>query len=343
MIRESDHKTFFLPDFCHAQNTLFLVLGTELLVFVLVLFDTESLYVDWASIGLSSLFAQSLALSAATLLCNFRGRLINLSAWKATAVVYSLILTLAFLYSFIAEMFLYDYKMTIEGWGRLARNLIISTIVSGVCFRYFYLSHQLRLQEQAELKSRIQALQSRIRPHFLFNSMNIIASLIPLNPELAERVVEDLSLLFRASLEKASDEPVSLEEELDLCRKYLNIEGLRLDDRLDVEFQLEANVSVLKIPLLTIQPLLENSIYHGIQPLPEGGKVSLNIKTVNEQIIITITNPLSADRTNQKVGNKLALVNIRNRMTAIFGPGVSLTTEAREGRYITKLTYPEVY
>ena len=341
MSQESDRKDFFLPDLCQAINILFLVLIAQLLVLVLVLFDTASLHIDWTSLALSSLFIQWLALSSAALLCSLRPWLMRLSVWRATSIAYALVLLMTVIYSLIAEMILHDYKVTPDGWGRVIRNLIMSAIVSGVGFRYFYLTHQLRRQEQAELTSRIQALQSRIRPHFLFNSMNIIASLIRVDPDLAEEAVEDLSVLFRASLHEATGEPVSLEEELDLCRKYLHIEGLRLDDRLKVEFQLEADPSILRIPLLTLQPLLENAIYHGVQPLPEGGTVRVNLKSDDHQVKITITNPLSDKGTDHKGGNRMALDNIRHRMHVVCGPGVSLTTETLEDRYVTQLIYPK--
>ncbi len=266
----------------------------------------------------------------------------RLSVLWATSIAYTLILLITLLYSVIAEMILYDYEITPDGWARLVRNLMMAAIVSGMGFRYFYLTHQLRHQEQAELTSRIQALQSRIRPHFLFNSMNIIASLIPVDPDLAEEVVEDLSVLFRASLNKATGEPVSLEDEIDLCRKYLHIEGLRLDDRLKVEWQLEADPSDLRIPLLTLQPLLENAIYHGIQPLPEGGTVTVNLWSDDDKVDITITNPVSDKGSGHASGNRMALENIKNRMHMIYGPGASLTAEKLENRFVTRLIYPKI-
>jgi len=199
----------------------------------------------------------------------------------------------------------------------------------------------LRRQEKAELTSRIQALQSRIRPHFLFNSMNIIASLISIDPDLAEEVVVDLSALFRASLDEATSEPVRLDDELDLCRKYLHIEGLRLDDRLDVEWQIETDTQGLRIPLLTLQPLLENAIYHGIQPLTEGGTITVNLKSDDDQVEITITNPVTNKENRHEGGNRMALENIRNRMNAVYGPSASLTTEKSQNSYITRLIYPQ--
>ncbi len=124
-----------------------------------------------------------------------------------------------------------SYAVRAGQWAAIAKQLGIACIIAGMVLRYFYVQQQLREQEQSELQSRIQALQSRIRPHFLFNSMNIIASLISVDPETAESVVEDLSELFRASLNDAGNQ-VLLTEELELCERYVRIEQLRLGDRL---------------------------------------------------------------------------------------------------------------
>jgi two-component system sensor histidine kinase AlgZ len=331
---------FFLPDLCQAQSILFLVLISELLVFVMVLFTSSILAFDWLELGLASLFVQWLVLTSAALLCNIRPWLMRLSMSQATVTAYLLIVALTFVFSIVAEMILSgEATVPPEGWDHILRNIVIAAIMTGIAFRYFLLTHQLRIQEQAELASRIQALQSRIRPHFLFNSMNIIASLITIDPDLAEEVVEDLSTLFRASLNEASSAPVPLVDELDLCRKYVHIESLRLDDRLDVEWRIDVDDYAVKIPLLTIQPLLENAIYHGIQPLPEGGLVSIRIAEVGEMIEILIENPLAPASSHEK-GNRMALDNIRNRMTAIYGPDARLSTRQTENTYTTQLIFP---
>lgn len=340
MTQAVDQEDFYLPDLCQTQNILFLVLIAELLVLVLVLYDTAAGHFDWTTLALSSLFVQWLALSSAAILCKLRLWLARFSVLWATAFAFSLILLVTLTYSLAAELLLYDSASVLS--GRLFRNLVMVAIVTGIAFRYFYLTHRLRRQEQAELTSRIQALQSRIRPHFLFNSMNIIASLIPMDPEVAEEVVEDLSVLFRASLNETTSEPVSLAEELDLCRKYLHIEGLRLDERLTVEWQLDSDPTTLKIPLLTLQPLLENAIYHGIQPLPEGGTVAVQLSSDETRVCISITNPVSQGGSSHESGNRMALENIRHRMQAIYGPGASLNTESDEHRFTTHLIYPKV-
>ena len=332
---------FFLPDLCQAQSTLFLVLASELLVFVQILFSSSFFDFDWLALGLASLFVQWIVLVSAALLCNIRPWLMGMSVPKASSVAYGLILLLTLLFSLGAEMVLEGMgSVTESGWGRIARNLLIAMIMTGMAFRYFFLSHQLRSREQAELASRIQSLQSRIRPHFLFNSMNIIASLISIDPDLAEEVVEDLSSLFRASLNDSTSEPVTLAQELDLCEKYVYIESLRLDDRLTVQWDVNVDTAAISIPLLTLQPLLENSIYHGIQPLPKGGTVTVSVELEGPHVQIEITNPMSDTSYEHKQGNRMAIDNIRNRMTALYGPEALLTTDVSGGFFTARLIYP---
>jgi two-component system sensor histidine kinase AlgZ len=204
--------------------------------------------------------------------------------------------------------------------------------------RYFYVQQQLRVQEQSELRSRIQALQSRIRPHFLFNSMNIIASLIESDPKTAESVVEDLSELFRASLNEAGSQ-VPLSEELALCERYVRIESLRLGERLSVDWQMEPVPAGVRIPLLTLQPLLENAIYHGIQPLPEGGTIGVRLWQEQSHVNVEISNPV-ADRPATTEGNRMAMENTRSRLGALYGTRAELVTGVRDGRYLTLLRLP---
>ena len=163
--------------------------------------------------------------------------------------------------------------------------MVITTVIVTSYLRYNYVRRSLQRREESELHARIQALQSRIRPHFLFNSMNIIASLIPVDPAAAETVVEDLSELFRASLQEEGSE-VSIDDELALCRRYMRIEFLRLGKRLNINWQIEVVTDSVRIPLLTLQPLLENAVYHGIQPLPEGGTITVSIKYMRDNTLL---------------------------------------------------------
>lgn len=141
--------------------------------------------------------------------------------------------------------------------------------MSGLLLRYFYLQSQWRRQEQAELRARIESLQARIRPHFLFNSLNSIAALVASDPVKAEQAVLDLSDLFRASLARPGT-LVAWRDELELSRRYLSIEQYRLGDRLQMDWQVDGVPDDLPIPQLTLQPLLENALVYGIQPRIEG-------------------------------------------------------------------------
>jgi two-component system sensor histidine kinase AlgZ len=340
-VAEQD-EDFFLPDICQAQSILFLVLVTELLVFVLVLANSRLIDFSWVQLGLTSLFVQWIVLVSAALLCNIRPMLSAMSVAAATITAYALILSLTLVFSLLAEWALAEeaFDWSMASLGGVGRNLIIAAVMAGIAFRYFFLQHQLRRQEQAELNSRIQALQSRIRPHFLFNSMNIIASLISVDPDTAEEVVEDLSVLFRASLNHSSDQPVPLREELSLCEKYVHIESLRLDDRLDVDWQVNVDIDEVRIPMLTLQPLLENAIYHGIQPIPEGGTVVVQIQIENNQLRICLTNPLPRDDYAHEAGNKMAIDNIRHRLQAIYGDEARLLADRGDTTFTTTVSYP---
>ena len=337
---EESEVDFFLPDLCDAQSILFLVLVAELLVFVLVLANSSLVDFSWTDLGLTSLFVQWLVLLSAAALCNLRPYLVGLVTGMATLIGYGVILLLTLVFSISTEWFLLSESWGMKQSGHVVRNLIVAAVMTGIAFRYFFLQHQLRQQQQAELNSRIQALQSRIRPHFLFNSMNIIASLISVDPELAEEVVEDLSVLFRASLNDTRNEPVPLKEELALCEKYVHIETLRLDERLKVDWHINVDTSRVRIPMLTIQPLLENAIYHGIQPLPKGGVVVVDISSEKGMLNLTITNPVARENHSYEPGNRMALDNTRRRLEAVYGLEASVTTHQDEQTFITRVRYP---
>mgnify|MGYP002713134010 CR=1 FL=1 len=322
-----------------------LVLVTELFVLAMVLASSGIKTFSWNYLALVSLFVQWVVLLSAVLLCHLRARLNRLPVPQLVAVVYGLILTVTAIATVAADWVLAgaDFSGPVEINGdHLLRNLAISAIMTGMVMRYLYVQARLRRQEQAELKSRIQALQSRIRPHFLFNSMNIIASLIETDPATAERVVEDLSELFRASL-KGADQPVALRREIQLSERYIGIEQLRLGERLRIQWQIEPVPDSATIPILTLQPLLENAIYHGIQPLPEGGVINVLVQYRAQRLQITLSNPYNKGARSQRgEGNRIALENIRSRLKAFYGDKAELSTYLGEGIFVTQLSYPLV-
>ena len=183
-------------------------------------------------------------------------------------------------------------------------------------------------------------MQARIRPHFLFNSLNTIASLIPDNPSGAERATEDLADLFRGSMRRA-DSLISLSEELELVSKYLHMEQRRLGDRLRVDWQVSELPKGASVLPLTLQPLIENAVAHGIQPRTDGGELRVYGRSEKDNIVITICNPLGSDDHNNG-GHGMALANIRERLELAFGPTASLITHQSDEQFFAVLSLPYV-
>lgn len=200
---------FFLPDFCNMKAVLALLVVTELLAIFLMLADLEVLMpFPWADLGLKSFLLAWVAISIAVLMCWLRPHLQKIKRSYAAFIIFFLFVMLVAFFTFVAEGILLFLHIRQQGDVNLAvvlvRNVLMSGIIGGLVLRYFYLQEQLFHRQRTELTARVQALQARIRPHFLFNSMNIIASLIMVDPEKAEHVVEDLSALACASLTSSS-------------------------------------------------------------------------------------------------------------------------------------------
>lgn len=332
----------FLPDLCSARSVLVIVVVAELLAIVLSLAAYYYEGVNIERLALSSLFVQWVALTSAAMLCALRDRLNRQSLAMASSLVVLLVVVDTFVFSLVSRQIIHWVTGTsglIPLWGReVVINAVIAAIITGTVMRYLFVNEQLREKGEAELQARIQALQSRIRPHFLFNSMNIIASLISVDPDTAEQVVEDLSRLFRASLKEAGHD-VALSEEVSLCRRYARIEQLRMGERLQVGWDIDAGVRHAKIPLLTLQPLLENAIYHGIQPLAEGGLVTVSAVLVDGRVQVSVRNPLPQAKSTH-VGNKMALENIRHRLQALYGEQASVDAGPVDDQYQVLISYP---
>ncbi|MGH8293610.1 MAG: sensor histidine kinase [Gammaproteobacteria bacterium] len=337
---------FFLPDFCSAPVVLIVVLIAELTAFVLVVARNlpgagSALWMDLARI---SLFLQWIALTSAAVLCATRRYLRRMPLRHAAGVSFVLLLITTGVLSEVAfelarhtgigEGFLPDSHA-----GFLLRNLIICAIVSVLVLRYFYVQHQWKANVQREARARIEVLQSRIRPHFLFNSMNTIAALIRSTPDMAERTIEDLSDLFRASLKQTSP-MVPLSEELAITRQYLRIEELRLGERLKINWQIDALPVDANVPQLMLQPLLENAIYHGIETQAYGGTVDVVGRFDAGTVSILISNPLPPEGAPRRRGNQMALDNVRQRLGLAWPEGANLDAQAAAGVYRVHLSFP---
>ncbi|MCJ0830208.1 histidine kinase [Acinetobacter sp. NIPH1876] len=219
-------------------------------------------------------------------------------------------------------------------------HLSYGVLLGAFCLRYLYMREQWMNQQYSELNARIQAMQARIHPHFLFNSMNSVVSLIAIDPEKAENMLINLSRLFRASFQELK--LVSLAEEIDLCQQYLSIEKMRLGARLNVEWNIQATPIELKrvtIPLLTLQPLLENSIFHGVEKVLQPSTVSVLVEILQNQVSIVITNPYSHDTIKSRKGNGIAIDNVKQRLKAYYGQTVKFQIYGGTSLYTTVVSY----
>ncbi len=332
---------FFVPELCQAEALLGLILLAELLVLVLVLAEPMVIGFDWMRLALTSLFVQWIVLLSAAGICRARPYLARLSASSAVLIICALVLFLTLLCTAIAEHFYLTEELSGEARGHLyIRHALISLIMCALLLRYFYLQGQWRRQQQAELQARLQALQARIHPHFLFNSLNSIASLIASNPEKAEHAVLDLSDLFRASL--AQPNTLSTwRNELALAKQYISIEQYRLGKRLHMLWDVDTVPADLPIPHLTVQPLLENSVIYGIQPSIQGGTIEVSAHYSQGVFKLQVSNPfMPGDSISNPRGTRLALNNIEARLKALFGPTARLSIQQQLDRYTTSLSYP---
>jgi len=341
---------FFLPDFCSVRMVFAVVVISELLAIVLTLSPLRGSGDRWNDLSIISLFVQWVGLSSAAVLCLARPWLARMRKTRAATISYLLLLLTTLAITEIA--FIIGSYLQLENWNShfwqpspwqvdlLLRNLGISAIFSAIVLRYFYIQHQWQQNVRAEAQARLQALQSRIRPHFLFNSLNTIASLTQIDADQAEAAVENLADLFRNNLADASLH-ITLAEELDLTRRYLDIEKLRLGERLQLRWSVDDLPGDASVPRLILQPLLENAIYHGIEPISSGGTIGIDGHLYDDDIYISISNPLpQKENAEQRQGNKIAQDNVRQRLAAIYGEAGKLSVQEDEQGYIITLIFP---
>ncbi|OOG62337.1 sensor histidine kinase [Rhodanobacter sp. B04] len=328
-----------LPDFCRlpALFALFVVGALTVTVMWLARDDQP----DWPAYSVSMLFVTWLALVIAVALCKLRPLLQRLPSRMPYVGVWLLIVLIVLVASAVARWIDGSLQMHLIGSsiGQFVRdNAVIAALLGAAMLRYFYVLAQWQARLAAVSRAQVEALQARIRPHFLFNSMNTVAALIRVDPAAAERTVEDLSELFRAALGQHDIGDGTLGEELALVERYLAIEQLRLGARLHVQRDLDDLPADFPLPRLLLQPLVENAVRHGIQPLREGGEVSLRGQRVGDGIRIEITNPLPA--TPAAAGNGHGLDSVRQRVAYRYGPLAKVQAGAQGDRFVVLLQLP---
>jgi two-component system sensor histidine kinase AlgZ len=331
----------YLPDFCHSETNLRLILVLELVAIVFALSSLHSMSGLVIQLALLSVLILWVGLLSAALLCAAKRFGLLRGTLRATLLS---MLTVGFVTALISWLaFQVDHFLQLEQFGNISAPVLmlrftaISLILFGLALRYFYFQFATRNMVKTESSARLQALQARIRPHFLFNSLNTIASLTHDEPDKAERAIEGLADLFRASMK--ADARISLADEIELTRDYIQLESLRLDDRLRVQWQLDNDLDSITLPALMLQPLVENAIYHGIEPQADGGEVVISIRRAHD-LQIDISNPLSPAGGSHRPGNQMALENIRERLQLAYNGRAKIRHVAENDLYRVTITIP---
>ena len=221
--------------------------------------------------------------------------------------------------------------------GTLVRWIVFGLVAVAILLFYFHL--RARALSPAITEARLQALQARIRPHFLFNSINAVLSLVRSDPKRAEVALEDMADLFRV-LMRDNRNLAPLEEEVELCRQYLELEKLRLGDRLTVDWNVKSMPGDALVPPLMLQPLLENAVYHGIEPSSTPGTVSINLFLSRGEVHAILKNPYRTTGGNHHSGNKMALANVRERLALHFDAEASLESRVTKDAYEVHIRIP---
>lgn len=338
----------FLPDFCNIRIVFGVVLAAEFLAFLLQLASGSAEYGFWSELGLKSLFILWVALLNAAALCRIRPFLQRSSNAMSGFIAFCIIQSITILVSWLAIDLLPEYGMLFyslkleNGEGFYLRNLGISCLISVVFLHYLQLTYERNQQIKAESEARMMAMQSRIRPHFLFNSLNTIASLTRFQPAVAEEMIQDLAELFRAIL-KSDRKFVTLREELQLAEQYLNIEMRRLNERLRVEWNISDVPMDAQIPPLILQPLVENAVNHGIESSLEGGTVRIKANFQKDIVVLAVQNSTTGEHVKKsKQGNGIAVDNIRARLQTCFPEEGKILISSFDECYQVRLVFPYV-
>ena len=335
--RQTDGADFpVLPDCCNLGTIARVLSVVNIGLVLVVLASSTGLKAAFASFVTAAAVVEPATLATLALLCPLR-KAVNGSARALQWLIGLLVaggvtMTVALIVSTVLAPDLRGTQLI--GWA--AAKGLLAAGVAAALIEWLYLRTLSLQPSQAE--GRLQALQARIRPHFLFNSLNTVLGLMRSDARQAERTLENLADLFRVFM-KDSRELVPLDEEVLLCKEYLEIEKLRLTDRLRVHWHVEDMPGDALLPSLLLQPLVENAVHHGIEPRAERGEISITIAKSGERVRVDIVNPI-AESEPTRPGNQMALSNIRERLSLTFDVEGQLVTAAEDGLFRATLVFP---
>ncbi len=316
-------------DACHVGVVLRAVLFVQAVVAVGVMFGTASFF-DWLTrVAVLTSGALPATLLWLVVACSLKKALARLPAWVQYAAGV-LLGSLAGVYGCgaLAWMGLLEQA---PWWGSAAAGaLLAGVLVAALVWR-------VRGRTPAATKARLAELQSRIRPHFLFNTLNSAIALVRAEPARAEALLEDLSELFRHALQEQG-ESVTLGEEIALARAYLAIEQVRFGDRIKLEWSLDASANAARLPPLLLQPLVENAVHHGVEPSADGATVRISTQRRGSRVVVKVTNSVPAGPGTP--GNGLALANVRDRLSLLHDVQGQFQSGQKNGVFQVRIEVP---
>ena len=334
--RDRPNQPPTLPDFCSLGVALRILLlgnlGLALMALAMVQPVTAGAWIERVAAG--AVLLEPVLIASLVLLCPLRRWLDRLAYPAGVALVIGIEMTITFGVAWFTGSIGGDVQR-----ADFVRGMLVAGVVSGLLFYYFYLRE--RAFSPALSEARLMALQARIRPHFLFNSLTAVLSLMRAEPRRAERALEDLADLFRALL-REERRVVRLFDEIAVCKRYLDIETLRLGERLQTVWRVDEGALNAAVPPLMLQPLVENAVHHGIEPQSLPGTVEIDVRLRGGQIEISIINPRVEGNTQPpgRSGNHLALDNVKERLALLFDVEARLETFEDAASYKVRITLP---
>jgi two-component system sensor histidine kinase AlgZ len=329
-IRQSPYPDL-LPDFRNLGVIARVLVAVNLLAVLGVLFAAPTPAAAFMQFVQTAAYLEPLLLLLLVVLAGLSPLLARLSYWSGCAATVAAAMALTAAYHALVG------QVSVEPLlPALSRPVILGGLVAAGLLGYLRLLTKAYSPALAE--ARLQALQARIRPHFLFNSLNAVLALIRRDPKRAERAIEDLADLFRTLMSEPR-QFVRLADEIALLERYAGLEQLRLGERLRIVWELDAAPSDALLPPLVLQPLLENAVFHGVEPGTAPGEVLVRIERRGDRVLARIENPFVEEQ-QKRAGNRMALENIRERLALFFDAEARISTSASDARYRVEIEMP---
>ena len=340
--QHNNKPNIWLTNFCDSLRIFVSIIMIQIIV---IIYSLSFLSFSWdyiRQLSILTMLAHLLGLIILITLCKLRIFFNKISVVKGIILItLFVILITSFIAQFIGKL---DLQITFhllkneKAINLLNLKLSVSAVlITWALIRYFYIQDQWHRQIQKLSDAKLNALQARIKPHFLFNSLNSIASLISIDDKRAEQAITDFSALMRRTF-MHKDKFIRLEQELLWVKQYLAIEKLRLDSRLSYKIDCPDDLKTIKIPVLCLQPLVENAIIHGIATLENGGEITVAVSKEKKMLMILVRNPYKLHHTDDS--NGMALANIRERLFLHYGERASMQQKDKNGIFEIKIGVP---